>query len=159
VIYRPATASDILVNFECHKDAVFNKAKSHYGEDVLRAWSPGPSAERLHSAQTEIEDKDFICRVMEFETRVMGFAITIPPRNEFRALYVRSTAPKGTGTQLCKSILSEARKWPCSRLDLHSSLNAVRFYEKMGAKILEPITHQFANGVSMPAMKMRFDFE
>jgi Acetyltransferase (GNAT) domain len=157
VIIRPPIVSDIPAIFDCHYAAVWSKAKVHYEEKILQAWSPGPSAERIIAAEAELTNSDVIFRVAEVASTIIGFGIVLPLQNEFRALYVKPTTELGVGKSICEVLLQEARKASCSHLDLQASLNAVNFYLRMGAVILTPVNHTFQGGVVMPAMKMRFD--
>jgi putative acetyltransferase len=157
VIYRHATLSDVPAIFDCHRDAVFAKASTHYDNSILRAWSPGPTPERLRLAEEEIANQDIIHRVAEIDSAVVGFGIVVPKQGEFRALYVKSLQRKGVGQSLCASLLREARDAGCRHLELDASLNAVTFYRKMGATTVGPCSHELAGGIHMPALKMRFE--
>ncbi len=157
MIIRPPITADILAIFKCHRAAVWSKAKAHYEQTVLQAWSPGSSAERISAAEAELSDIDVIFRVADVGSDIIGFGIVLPLQNEFRALYVQPTTVHGVGKAICEVLLQETRKTLCSHLDLQASLNAVDFYQRMGAKILGPVDHQLQGGVVMPAMKMRFD--
>jgi putative acetyltransferase len=143
--------------FNCHHAAVWTKAKPFYNDVILQAWSPGPSAERISAAEAELTNSDVIFLVFEVDADIIGFGIVLPQQNEFRALYVKPTIEQGVGKSLCEVLLKETQKTSCSHLDLQASLNAVNFYQRMGAKILEPVEHRFQGGVVMPAMKMRFE--
>lgn len=156
MIIRPATSADIPAIFACHHAAVWSKAKSFYEDTILNAWSPGPSAERISAAEAELSNSDVIFRVAEVDSDIIGFGIVLPLQNEFRALYVKPTTEHGVGKSICEALLREVQKTTCSHLDLQASLNAVNFYKRMDAIILQPVDHTFQNGVVMPAMKMRF---
>jgi hypothetical protein len=157
LIIRRPLLSDIPDIFACHEAAVFGKAHTHYGIEILKAWSPGASPDRIQFAEKEMEDEQIVFFVAELANTIEGFGIAIPKLNEFRALYVRPGTMKGIGRIICEAILKDSKIAACSYLDFDSSLNAVGFYKKMGAREIDTTNHVFGGGISMPAVKMRFE--
>lgn len=147
---RAAAVGDAKVLAVLHVRSVRELAAGHYSHEQIKAWVKG------------IESKNYLGPIAEGrmlvaeaqDGRLAGFAIYEPESCRLGLLYVSPDfARQGVGRLLVQAVEVEARSTGARRVWLDSSLNALRFYEKLGFTEIERTTNEW-QGVRFPRIKM-----
>ncbi|HVY12599.1 MAG TPA: GNAT family N-acetyltransferase [Alphaproteobacteria bacterium] len=147
---KPGDAPKML---ECHREAVFTKAASHYSPKELEAWSPLATAERTQRMENEIVDKNIIFLVAEKENQTLGFAIVNCKESKLGAVYAKPSRGKNVGRALLEKVEALAQQRGVTHLAMEASLNAEEFYKAHGYSSLGRAKHNFS-GVESEIVKM-----
>jgi putative acetyltransferase len=154
-IARPEDATAIV---HIHFAAVHQTAAAWYSEEVRLAWSPPVNEERIERMRLVIERPDEVTLVVRFDGAVVGFGSLLPADCELRAVYVHPQwGRRGVGTLLLQSLEEQAQDQGVSFLQMDASLNAQRFYERNGFRVLARGVHRFRSGQEINCMRMRKD--
>jgi putative acetyltransferase len=150
---RRAKSEDAERLCEIQVTAIQQLALSHYSTDQLRPWWNG-----LTSAPYRTYPERFYTIVAEVESTVVGFAALNTVKSSIRAVYVYPDyAGKGIGKKLLAELIQEARRQKLTELYCHASLNAQKFYEKAGLRLISGFTHKFSSGGEIECVIMKID--
>lgn len=148
VSIRDAKPEDFEAIDEIHTVAVQRLARGHYTPAEIEAWSRRGNRERYLA---RLESSDIL--VAEIDGEPVGFGQLDPERSEIVAVYVDpERGRRGVGRRLVAELEEKASERGWDELELDASLNAVRFYarlgyERLGEKVHEPI--------GIPCVRMR----
>jgi putative acetyltransferase len=154
-IARPEDAAAIV---NIHFAAVHQTTAAWYSEEVRLVWSPPVNEERIERMRLIIDQAEAVTLVVRSREAVAGFGSLIPSNCELRALYVHPQwGRRGVGALLLQSLEAEAHKRGVPFLQIDASLNAQRFYERHGFRVLARGLHRFRSGQEIDCVKMRKD--
>jgi N-acetylglutamate synthase-like GNAT family acetyltransferase len=152
---RFAVPSDALQILEAHRQAIVERARDFYDQEIIKAWAFNPDDKKsVARIESEISDSDFIVLAAEAASKILGFAMVKCSGEELRAVYVAPNKYKGVGRELLACIEEEARKRGVKNLGLDSSLNAESFYVNKGYKVIGRAIHHLPSGRDMTCVKM-----
>jgi putative acetyltransferase len=138
---------------EIVSSAIRGLATSHYSADVIDAWVPPLTDERLRELMLNADGE--LRLIAELDGEVAGIGALVVPRSELRACYVApQAARRGCGSALVREIERLARERGLTRLDLAASLNAEPFYAAHGYEVRERSDIVLSNGDRMAAVWM-----
>ncbi len=153
---RPAEPADAQGVTSVHYAAVHTTAAMTYPADILDHWSGPVTPRRIENLRAVIVGGEETVLVAEIDGEIVGFGSVVPSNNELRAVYVDPKAGRrGVGTRLVEALEAIAVRNGVEHLDLDSSLNAERFYQRLGYSVLSRGTHELASGIQMPCVYMR----
>jgi len=154
-IARPEDATAIA---KIHFAAVHQTAAAWYSEEVRLAWSPPVNEGRIERMRLVIERSEEVTLVVRSHEAVVGFGSLVPADCELRAVYVHPQwGRRGVGTLLLRSLEEQAQKQGVPFLQMDASLNAQRFYERNGYRVLARGLHRSRSGQKIDCVKMRKD--
>ena len=141
---------------EIHGRSIRGLAAEHYPEDVIAAWA-GPTSVSDEAVRRFLGNPDQEIRLLaELEGQPVGLGSLVLDHSELRACYVLpDAARRGVGSALVGEMERIARDRGLTHLELHSSLNAERFYTALGYETVERAEHILRSGLRMAAVKMR----
>jgi GNAT superfamily N-acetyltransferase len=149
-VVRPAQESDVEAIFRVHGDSIRVLCRERYGEREIAAWIAfrPPEAYRTAFASRELF-------VAERRGEIVGFGQLDPRRGEIEACYVApAKIGSGIGAALLGRMEEEARRRGHAVVRLNATLNAERFYERMGYRRLGPARHRVADDVNLECVRM-----
>ena len=151
---RRARQEDKEAIWRVHLDAIRGLCVSHYGEEVIEAWTARTKPEKYEES---ISHSLFL--VAEEDAKVVGFGVLNREAAEIGGLYVSSDAAgHGIGRRLLRMLEEEAGQAGLKRLELYASLNAVRFYRRAGYVPRESLSHKIGPGVERACVRMDKQF-
>jgi GNAT superfamily N-acetyltransferase len=152
---RRAVAADAPAMWALRAQAIRETCRSHYPSELLERWSSSPLPDTFPS---RIESEYFI--VGTVESRVAGFATLKVSSAEIEAVFVSPDAGRrGLGRALLANLEGAALAGGLHSLGLHSSLNAVPFYQAMGYTAISESTYTTSQGLEIACVHMRKAFE
>jgi N-acetylglutamate synthase-like GNAT family acetyltransferase len=150
---RPADAAAIVA---VHYAAVHQTAATIYCREVLDAWSPPISPERVRRVQAVIEGLEEHMMVARRDREVVGFGSIVPSDCELRSLYVHPAAGRrGVGGTLLEQLEELAASLGLCSLQMDASINAEAFYLRHQFVVVERGVHRLGSGVEMACVRMR----
>ena len=115
---------------------VLGLAASHYSQDAIEGWVVPATAENVRRLTLNADRE--IRLLAELDGKPVGIGAPVLETSELRAVYVSPEgARQGCGSALAHEIERLAREGDVTRLTLHASLNAERFYSDLGYSVLE----------------------
>ncbi len=136
VTVRPLRDDEIRLYLEIHERAIRGLAVTHYSQDDIEGWVVPATDENLRRL-TRNADRE-IRFVAELDGNPVGIGALVVEKSELLAVYVAPEgARQGCGSALVREIERTARDNEVTRLTLCASLNAERFYVKLGYSVLE----------------------
>ena len=158
VTVRPLRNDELRLYLEIHERAVRGLAGSHYSRDDIEGWVVPATDENLRRLALNPERE--IRLIAELDGRPVGMGALVLEQSELRALYVSPEgARRGCGSALVHEIERIARDAGTTRLTLHASLNAERFYADLGYETLDRTTVALPNDHRMAVVRMGKDLE
>ncbi len=125
-------------------------AAKDYPPEVIAEWGSDQTPYAIEKHKESIRSKNELVWVAEISGKIQGFSALVPSADELRAVYVIGAAAKnGLGTALLKVLESKAIELGLRKLQMHSSVNAQKFYEKNGYKNLGKGSHLMRSGQKM----------
>ncbi len=150
---RRAKSEDAERLSEIQITSIQQLALSHYSADQLRPWWDGITPAR-HATFIE----KYYVIVAEMDNIVSGFGTLDVAKSSIHAVYVYpGYEGKGIGKMLLAELIEEARRQKLTELSCHASLNAQRFYEKAGLRVISEFTHKFRSGGEIECVIMKID--
>ena len=141
---------------EIHERAIRGLAASHYSPDDIEGWVVPATTENLRRL-TRNADRE-IRFVAELDGNPVGIGALVLEESALRAVYVAPEgARQGCGSVLVREIERTARDNGLTRLTLHASLNAERFYARLGYDVLERTRVVLPNDHPMDVVRMGKD--
>ena len=142
-----------------HFAAVHKTAADFYPPDVLIAWSPPVTPERVERMrQTLLSAEDWTV-VARLGGEVVGFGSLAAGRNEIESLYVHPKAGRqGVGAALLGALEERAAREGPTHLEMDAAMNAAPFYVRHGFIVLGYGTHRFQSGIGMACAYVRKTF-
>jgi putative acetyltransferase len=127
VSVRRMEGDDARAFLEMHRSSVHGVACVDYPPEVIEAWSPPVTDERI-SAFLENPDKE-VRFVADLDGEIVGIGAVVLESNELRACYVApGGVRKGVGTQIVQELERVARANGVRSFNLVSSVTAEPFY-------------------------------
>jgi putative acetyltransferase len=153
---RAARSKDAKDMITVQFKAVQSISKENYAKQVLSAWSPKPSSQRIQWMAAYIENDNVRCYVAtNRKSKVLGVAIYLIAEQCVKSLYVDPKhSGTGIGTRLLSRIEQFADRKAADKLHLKASINSISFYKNMGYRKIKEAKQLLANGTSMDAMFM-----
>ena len=156
VTVRPLREDEIRLYLEIHERAVRGLAASHYSRDDIEGWVVPATDENLRRLAINADRE--IRLVAELDGSPVGIGALVLEESELRAVYVSPEgARRGCGAALVREIERIARGNGVTRLTLHASLNAERFYTDCGYDALERTEVALPNDHRMAVVRMARD--
>ena len=158
VTVRPLRDDEVRLYLEIHERAIRGLATNHYSRDDIEGWVVQATDENLRRLALNADRE--IRLVAELDGRPVGIGAIVPESSELRAVYV---SPEGTrqgcGSALVHEIERIARDNGVTRLTLHASLNAERFYAAVGYEVLQRTEVALPNDHRMAVVDMGKDLQ
>lgn len=149
-IVRPALESDVDQIYRVHGDSIRALCRERYGEREIAAWI---AFRPQDSYRTAFASRELF--VAEWQGRIVGFGQLDPRRGEIEACYVAPEAVgSGIGAALLGRMEDEARRRGHVFVHLNATLNAEKFYSRMGYRWLGPARHRVAADVELDCVRM-----
>jgi ribosomal protein S18 acetylase RimI-like enzyme len=144
---RPATGADAVRIHEIHTDAVCELCANHYSDEIIEGWLKNRSPEGY---LPPIERGDLFVilsgdRLVGFGEAVVGKVIAVFVSPEY--------AGQGFGAALLREAMARASQGRNSLVRLESTLNARKFYEQHGFKVVSK-SGVIRNGIEIPVLLM-----
>ena len=153
VTVRPLRDDEIRLYRDIHERAVRGLAGSHYSQDDIEGWVVPPTDENLRRLTLDADRE--IRLVAELNGRPAGIGSLALEESELLAVYVSpESARQGCGSALVHEIERVAGDSGVTRLTLHASLNAERFYTDLGYDVLERTEVVLPNDHRMSVVRM-----
>lgn len=150
VSVRQATPDDIDAICVVHRSSIRELCSNHYTPDQVQEWT---AALEPHGYTELLSSKQ--CLVAEEGGTLVGFGILDLENGLVNATYVSPRAVgKGVGRRLMQAMEDLAQRHNVNKLQLHSTLNAVTFYESIGYFRGAPATNRLPNGTELPCVVM-----
>jgi putative acetyltransferase len=150
VTIRMASEKDREAVLRVHASAVRGICKSHYSEEEIEAWLEA-KRKKLHEPVPE----SYIVLVAEKGHELVGFAMLDVDKKEVTSLYVHAEhGGQGISSRLLGKLEDAARENGINSLHLHSTLNAVSFYEQRGYEAKEKIKFPLTEEVQLDCVYM-----
>lgn len=147
---RAATSADVDSIREVHQRSIGEVCSSVYSADEVAAWLDALRPERYPEMLVE---RDVFVAVDG--VTLVGFGMLDLGAAIVNAVYVvPSLLRRGIGSRLVGSLEEVARAAGLGSLDLHSTLNAVPFYESLGYVSRGPARNELPSGVLLPCVAM-----
>ena len=138
-----------------HFAAVHGTAAGRYPPDVLAAWSPPVTPERVERMRQAILSPALRVVVARLGGTVVGFGSLFAEGGEW-SLYVRPEAGRqGVGAALFGALEEQAVRAGLTYLEMDASLNAEAFYIRHGFIVLGYGTRRLQSGVEMACVRMQ----
>jgi peptidase E/ribosomal protein S18 acetylase RimI-like enzyme len=161
-VIRRASLDDAPAIHAAHHRSVREIASRDYTPEQIAAWSSRPfDAEAKENLVYQIREE--LVWVIEWQGHVEGYAHLRYPRGTpgagyLHALYLTpEVAGRGLAKRLMALVEDATRGFGRSRLTLHSSRTALRFYERLGYKSVGPAQVHVVKGVALPCVPMAKD--
>ncbi len=157
IFYRIATPNDAQDMVRVHFNAVQAVSTEFYNKEVLMAWSPAPSVQRVDWLAGIILNANSSCHVATSEVgKIMAFAIYLLEEQSLQALYVDpENSTMGIGSTLINRVEKCAELAGANILYLKASINAVPFYQAMGFDHIQKAQQELSDGSFMQSMLMK----
>lgn len=156
VTVRPLRDDEIRLYLQIHERAIRGLAASHYSQDAIEGWVVPATPENVRRLTLNADRE--IRLLAELNGRPVGIGALVLEASELRAVYVSPEgARQGCGSALVHEIEQIARDGDVTRLTLHASLNAERFYSDLGYSALERTEVVLPNDHRMAAVVMGKD--
>ena len=156
VTVRPLRDDEIRLYLEIHERAIRGLAASRYSPDDIEGWVVPTTDENLRRLARNADRE--IRFVAELDENPVGIGALVVEKSELRAAYVAPEgARQGCGSALVREIERTARDNHVTRLTLHASLNAERFYVALGYEVLERTEVVLPNDHPMAVVRMGKD--
>ncbi len=156
VTVRPLRDDEVRLYLEIHERAIRGLAASHYSGDDIKGWVVPATDENLR--RLALNTGREIRLVAELDGRPVGIGAVVPESSELRAVYVAPEgARRGCGSALVREIERIAGDNGVTRLTLHASLNAERFYAAVGYEVLARTEVALPNDHRMAVVHMGKD--
>jgi putative acetyltransferase len=153
ITVRPLRQDEGRLFLEIHCRSIRGLAAAHYSPEVIEAWSPPTTDERLRRFLENREGE--IRLIAELDGEPVGLGALVIATSELRACYVEpGAARKGVGTALVREIERIAEESGLQRLELLASVNAESFYTLLGYHADRRTELALGAGVAMAAVKM-----
>jgi len=148
---RRAVPDDAAAIATVHEAAVSGeRGRGDYGDEQLEAWAQAQTTERL---RVRLGPRLFL--IAEDARGPVGYAQLDIATGVLRSVYVVPRCQRrGVGASLADDVLEAARQAGLPRLELDSSLNAVKFYEALGFEALGTVAHRLPGGAFMTCVHM-----
>lgn len=155
VVIRRAVSEDAQAIAQCHYDAVHDKGKGFYPDDILDKWSAPVTLDKIAMRRSHIENPHGEMYVAEADGQVIGFMSFEPSKCKLGTLYVRRNPYGRVGEQLMNWAKQRASDLHLTHFWLSSSLAAFEFYRRAG--FVE--TGRSINERGFEEVAMRLDFQ
>ena len=154
IAIRRAGPDDAVSIAAIHEAAVEDeRRRGHYSDRQIDAWAHPRSLAELRA---QLRARRFF--IAETSVASAAYAQLDLENATLRSIYVRPEyRRRGLGRRLADTVLEAARAAGLQRLELDSSLNAVRFYEALGFARIGDVEHELRRGVAMPCVRMARD--
>lgn len=150
LVVRRAREEDLPAVEEVHRTSIVELCSAAYSPEQIQQWVTGRLPGR--HAKLLAERRMFVC---ERAGVVVGFGVLDVESSRVFAVYVSPTAVLGgVGRCLLAAMEEHAREAGIVRLELHATLNAVRFYERAGYACEEAVKVRLSMGVELDAVRM-----
>lgn len=156
VTVRPLRDDEVRLYLEIHERAIRGLAGRHYSQEDIEGWVVPATDESLRRLTLNADRE--IRLIAELDGEPVGIGALVVGESELRAVYVAPEgARQGCGSALVCEIERIARSNGVTRLTLHASLNAERFYANFGYSVLERTKVALPNGHRMAVVRMGKD--
>ena len=154
IIVRPMRADEGHTFLDIHTRSIRGLASSHYTADVIDAWVVPATEENVLNLLKNPDDE--VRLIAELDGEPVGLGVLVVRTSELRGCYVvPEAAREGAGSALVKEIERIARANGLTELDLHASINAELFYQRLGYSVVERGEHVLRSGQRMAAVTMQ----
>ena len=125
---RKLTKADVSRVWAIRTQAILLGCCSHYNHETVSNWSSAPMPDGFADVLVHHG-----ALVFEEQNQLLGFGFVDIGQSSLEALFVSpDCAGKGYGKLIASELLSIAANAGVKRLTLSSSLNAVKFYQRLG---------------------------
>jgi len=148
---RRGTAEDLEEVADLHKASILELCAEDYTPEQLASWTEALTPEGY---KTLLGTRELFVATDDGEVR--GFGVLDLKASVINATYVSPTAVgQGVGRALVEAMERVAIEHGLGQLTLHSTLNAVGFYEALGFVRGEQSTNRLPSGAELPCVVMR----
>jgi GNAT superfamily N-acetyltransferase len=145
-----ATTVDLPEIAALHVASISELCAAHYTSEQLTHWTAG-----LHAAAYAALLTSRAMFVAREASSLLGFGVVDAERGFIHATYVGPTAVRrGVGRSLMEAMEELALRFGCSELQLHATLNAIAFYERLGYRQVGAANNRLPNGSELPCALM-----
>jgi len=149
-----ASESDLAAIAVMHVASISQLCVDHYTAEQLTTWTAGLRARVDAYAALLTSRAMFVARRAD-SAPLLGFGVIDAERGFIHATYVGpDVARRGVGRCLMAAMEELARARGCEELQLHATLNAVPFYERLGYRHLGAANNRLPNGSELPCALM-----
>ncbi len=155
VTLRPATSEDGEALVEVHVASIRELGPAAYDPEQVEAWAANKRPDRY-----PLEDESTRAVVADRESHgIVGFGWVDLEAGEVTAVYVHPDhARQGVGRSILEYLETAAREAGLESLGLTASVNAARFYERVGYEPVEHVDHDI-NGERLECVRMRTELD
>ena len=150
-----ATPEDAEEMVRVHYASVHGVCSKDYQDECLQVWSPEPSEKRfMHYRDWILDTKNYFLVAREASGAIAGFGSVDRNEAKITTLYILPKwIGKGLGSRLLNMLEAELARLGRRKIQLMSTLNAEKFYQRSGYKTLRSALHN-RQGVAIPALDM-----
>ena len=152
---RRVTQEDLPEVAAMHRASILDLCAAHYSAAELSLWTDALQPAKYTAL---LAGRQFL--VAEEDGQILGFGVLDLSQSLINATYVSPKAVRrGVGRSLVKAMEDLAKQGGVSRLHLSSTLNAVRFYERLGYVQKEASFNRLPTGTELPCVVMTKDLK
>ncbi|MCL1093383.1 GNAT family N-acetyltransferase [Shewanella kaireitica] len=132
---RKATTADVSRVWQIRTQAILRSCSSHYSHEIVASWSSAPMPNGFADLLVHHG-----ALVFEVQNELLAFGFVDIQQSRLEALFVTpDCAGRGYGKLIARELLLVAKRAGVKQLTLSSSLNAVKFYQRLGFVAKEEI--------------------
>lgn len=136
--FRSARPADAGALVGVKRAGIRDVAGWDYQPAQIDAWAPDDDA--VEDFRSAIQSERFVVLVAEADDDVVGYGVLSGATGTIDAVYVHPEhTGRGVATSLVHQLEERARMLALDAIELLASLNARRFYAKLGYGVVEPV--------------------